>query len=59
MKFPALLLALAALAACAQGLGEGTSAGGTTADAHSVSSLEAPAPRRHQGNLARGGVYDN
>ena len=59
MKLPVLLLALGALAACAQGLGEGTSAAGTTAGAQRAPSLEAPAPRRHQGNLGRGGVYDN
>jgi len=59
MKIPALLLALGGLAACAHGLGEDTSAAGPTADAQSAPSLEAPAPRRHQGNLGRGGVYDN
>ena len=59
MKLPALLLALGGLAACAHGLGEGTSGAGTTADAERAPSLEAPAPRRHQGNLGRGGVYDN
>jgi hypothetical protein len=59
MKFTAFLLALGGLAACAHGLGEGTSAAGITADSRSGASLEAPAPRRHLGNLGRGGIYDN
>jgi hypothetical protein len=59
MKFTALLLALGGLAACAHGSGEDTSAAGTTADSRSAVSLEASAPRRHQGNLGRGGIYDN
>jgi hypothetical protein len=59
MKAPILLLALAALAGCASGMLDGTSAAGQTADAERASTLESPAPRRHQGNLSRGGVYDN
>lgn len=59
MKLPVVLLALAMLAGCAHGFGDATSAAGPTVDSESARSLEAPAPRRHQGSLARGGVYDN
>lgn len=59
MKIPTILLALAALVGCARGLPDGTSAGGQTASSERAPTLEAPAPRRHQGNLSRGGVYDN
>lgn len=59
MKLPIVLLALAMLAGCTHGFGEGTSAAGHSADAERAPSLEAPAPRRHLGNLGRGGVYDN
>lgn len=44
MKLPTILPALAALAGCAHRLGNGTGAAG---------------PRRHLGNLSRGGIYDN
>ena len=59
MKLPLVLLALAMFAGCAQGFGEGTPAAGHSAEAERAPSLEAPAPRRHLGNLGRGGVYDN
>ena len=59
MKLPAVLFALVALAGCAQGSGGAVSAAGPTAEAERALTLEAPAPRRHQGNLGRGGVYDN
>lgn len=59
MKTATLLLALAALTGCASGMLDVTSAAGQSADAERASTLESPAPRRHQGNLSRGGVYDN
>lgn len=59
MKLPILLLAVCGLAACAHDLDDGTSATGATAEAERALAVEARAPRRHLGNLGRGGVYDN
>jgi hypothetical protein len=59
MKLPTLLLALAALAGCAHSSGDGSAAAGTTVGSESAPTIEAYAPRRHLGNLGRGGVYDN
>lgn len=59
MKLPTILLTLAVLAGCAHGLGDGTAATGPTASSESAPTIEASAPRRHLGNLSRGGVYDN
>ena len=59
MKLTAILLAFAALAACAHGSSDDTAGAGQTVNAERAPSIEAPAPRRHLGNLGRGGVYDN
>jgi hypothetical protein len=59
MKLPLALLALSLVAGCAHGFGEGAASAGDSADAERAPSVEAPAPRRHQGNLGRGGIYDN